>query len=355
MSEQTPQFRLVRRGYDPAEVDARLNQLSDTIEAVARQRDSVAEQLRTAQAETIVAPVSEPADFEHLGQRIGMILSLARDEAAELKKKTEEELEVQRLEFAQQVETIRETADQYASDTRRDADTDAKRIVAEARRKADEIVEAAERDAAARMQEANAAYEEQRAINAKAASDFEATLSARRKQAEAEFAAALAEANAKLDDANKTVDAARAEADLTRKEAQLEARRLIDNAELQAQSVIGDAKAVAARVRADSDRELAAATQRRDSINAQLANVRQMLANVTTLAPAVGDLAAALPPEAPHATAPAPEPVAQAPEPADDYDTDQAGDDEVDPQAAALQAAFPMGITPKGSDADSDE
>jgi hypothetical protein len=34
-------------------------------------------------------------------------------------------------------------------------------------------------------------------------------------------------------------------------------------------------------VRADSERELAAAAQRRDSINSQLANVRQMLATLT--------------------------------------------------------------------------
>jgi hypothetical protein len=34
-------------------------------------------------------------------------------------------------------------------------------------------------------------------------------------------------------------------------------------------------------VRHDADRELAAATQRRDSINAQLTNVRQMLATLS--------------------------------------------------------------------------
>jgi hypothetical protein len=51
-------------------------------------------------------------------------------------------------------------------------------------------------------------------------------------------------------------------------------------------------------VRVESDRELAAATQRRDSINAQLANVRQMLATLTGSAsgfavdplPGVGDV-----------------------------------------------------------------
>jgi hypothetical protein len=44
------------------------------------------------------------------------------------------------------------------------------------------------------------------------------------------------------------------------------------------------------RIRAESDRELAAATQRRDAINAQLTNVRQMLA---TLSGTAGSAAAA--------------------------------------------------------------
>jgi hypothetical protein len=39
------------------------------------------------------------------------------------------------------------------------------------------------------------------------------------------------------------------------------------------------------RIREESDRELTAATQRRDSINAQLTNVRQMLATLTSAAP----------------------------------------------------------------------
>ena len=49
---------------------------------------------------------------------------------------------------------------------------------------------------------------------------------------------------------------------------------------------MSDTKLTASRVRAASERELAAASQRRDSINAQLANVRQMLATLTGSAPA---------------------------------------------------------------------
>lgn len=43
---------------------------------------------------------------------------------------------------------------------------------------------------------------------------------------------------------------------------------------------MAEAKIKAERIRSDSERELAAATQRRDSINAQLTNVRQMLATL---------------------------------------------------------------------------
>ena len=57
-----------------------------------------------------------------------------------------------------------------------------------------------------------------------------------------------------------------------------------------AHTLVSEAKTKADRIRGDSERELAAATQRRDSINAQLSNVRQMLA-------ALGGVAVAGPPE----------------------------------------------------------
>jgi hypothetical protein len=59
----------------------------------------------------------------------------------------------------------------------------------------------------------------------------------------------------------------------------------VQEAEAKAQQIVNEAVARADRVRAESERELAAATQRRDSINAQLANVRQMLATLTGVAP----------------------------------------------------------------------
>ena len=58
-----------------------------------------------------------------------------------------------------------------------------------------------------------------------------------------------------------------------------------------ADDIVAEAKATAERIRTESERELCGATQRRDSINAQLTNVRQMLATLTgaSLPDPIGD------------------------------------------------------------------
>ena len=85
----------------------------------------------------------------------------------------------------------------------------------------------------------------------------------------------------------------RAAAQQEQEAAESQARRIIHEAEERSETLVREARAIAERVRADSDRELAAATQRRDSINAQLTNVRQMLATLS--GSAAGFSVAALP------------------------------------------------------------
>ena len=58
------------------------------------------------------------------------------------------------------------------------------------------------------------------------------------------------------------------------------AEQLLQNAEAQADQIVSEARDHASRVREESDRELAAASAQRDSISAQLSNVRQMLATL---------------------------------------------------------------------------
>jgi hypothetical protein len=132
----------------------------------------------------------------------------------------------------------------------------------------------------ARREEAEAVYEHQRARAAAAAADFEKTLAERRDRAAEEFAAQMQvneqaivraqERQAALDaEADRTLAEAKAQADLHLKGAREEAGHHVDSARLTAE-----------KIRRESERELQAATARRDAITAQLTNVRQMLATL---------------------------------------------------------------------------
>ena len=138
----------------------------------------------------------------------------------------------------------------------------------------------------ARRAEADALYEAQQADAAQAAADFETTLAARRDNAEREFAAQFETAKGQLVEAQTHLDRTRGDAQRIRTEAETGARRLVEDAQKEVEAMVSQARAHADRIREESDRELVAATQRRDSINAQLTNVRQMLATLTSAVPA---------------------------------------------------------------------
>lgn len=273
MTQHDPQFRVVMRGYDPADVDRVMAEL--------QQRASEAE-TRAQQATTAAdaAPAKE-STFEQLGERVGQILSLAETEARELRDVAQAEAEETRKLADQAAVAVRDEADQYAEQHRRDADTEGARILADARRAADEERDAAERDAASLRQEGEAAFEQQRANAAKAAADFETTLAERRDRTAAEFQQQQAATQSQLDAILQRVEETRMGAQREQESAEAQARQIVLDAEERAENLVSEARSSAERIRTDSERELAAATQRRDSINAQLTNVRQMLATLT--------------------------------------------------------------------------
>jgi cell division septum initiation protein DivIVA len=288
MSDSPTPFRVVLRGYDPSQVDRRVSELADSAEQARRQVGSLearVQQLEEEQSRPVEERPAEPVSYSHLGERVGQILALADDEAAELRARAREEAAAHRAKVDEAAAGIRGAADGYAAQRRSEADAEAARVLEDARRSADERLDVAERDAAARIQEAEAVYETQRAKAAKAAADFETTLATRRQKSEEEFTQQMAEAQGRLEELQRHIETSRAEADAAQADAARESRRLLDDAEQQAAAIVGDAKVMAARIRAESERELAAATQRRDSINAQLANVRQMLTTLTGAAP----------------------------------------------------------------------
>lgn len=291
-AQASSSFRLVRRGYEPIDVDRRIAELLNHSGGLQQQVVSLTAKVRELEAtaayhesELANAPAPVPT-FTDLGARVGKILELAEEEAADIRLAAKSDFEARLQEAEQVAERVRREADEYANSRRQAVEAEAASLMKEARSKADQLHEETERDASARRAEADAVFEEQQAKAAQAAADFETTLAERRKRVEQEFAAQFDTARNQLGEAQEHLEKTRSEAQRIRGDAELGAKRVVEDAEKSAADIVAQARAHADRIKAESDRELVAATQRRDSINVQLTNVRQMLATLTNVAPA---------------------------------------------------------------------
>ena len=90
MTEQNT-FKTVMRGYDPAEVDRRIEELGQAVTALTQQRDGLSARVEELHHEAS-AP-SEPPSYDHLGARVAQILSLADSEAGDLRQQAADEAE----------------------------------------------------------------------------------------------------------------------------------------------------------------------------------------------------------------------------------------------------------------------
>ncbi len=299
MNESNAQFRSVLRGYDTAQVDQHVNDLTQAAAAARREAgdlsiqvtklEAAQQQLRSdleAQAAKGRALEEEQKKaaaptYADLGQRIGSMLQLADEEGNELRVRAQADAEAHHALADESARGTRESADVYAKETRSAADADAARILEDARRRADSILDDADRQATARREEAEAVYERARAKSAAAAADFETTLATRRDTSAQEFAVQIAAAEQQLAAVQQQAEQTRVDSELRAHEAATKSSHQLSEAKGQAESMVAEAKTKAERIREDSERVLVAATQRRDSINAQLTNVRQMLATLS--------------------------------------------------------------------------
>lgn len=143
--DDQPDFRTVIRGYDPQQVNAVLSEVNSSLMVarrtaaqrtvdLARAKEQVASLsadldeavARLAAAETTTPP--RQGDFGELGTRVTSILTLAGEEAGQ----------------------VRAEAERYADQLRRDAQTAATRMKREATKEAGDIVAAATKEAATR-------------------------------------------------------------------------------------------------------------------------------------------------------------------------------------------------------------
>lgn len=272
----------MRRGYDPDQVDRHVAELASSLESCKQQSAALARRVDELEQEreALQANAAAPS-YAGLGARIEQMLELAEAEAQQLRSSALDDANSALERAESEGEQIRADADRYAHERRSEANAEAARVLEEARRAADQMRDEVERDTRTRREEAEAIFERNRAKVAQAAADFETTLSHRRDQAQRDFTQQMNANQEQLAAVEQRAEELRAEAEKQRAEADRQATLLIDDAQRRADELVAQAKANADRVRSDSDRELAAASQRRDSINAQLANVRQMLATLT--------------------------------------------------------------------------
>ena len=280
MSSSTSSFRTVMRGYDPAEVDAHIATLKEHAKELRHQISEVEDRLKA---------VTEP-NFTHLGDRVGQILALAEEEAAELRKKARKEADATRQDAADAARRLRKEADTYSTTTRTEADEYAAVTRAEAeqhshvtRADADQYADttraAAEAEAAKIVQ---AARDEAAAVQAAAEKDLA--------DVRAEHERAVTEIERDLAARRATVEEIRVKTDRIERERTEEARR-------QALAIVTQAKDGAAGIRVQAEHDLAELQHRHDSLNAQLMNVRRVLAAMTgeTDGPEQGELFEASP------------------------------------------------------------
>jgi cell division septum initiation protein DivIVA len=167
---QTPSFRTVLRGYDPGDVDQRFSELSRALVAARQEAaDRTVELTQLQQANTrlkegqadLERRLGELEDsqrraaapsFADLGERIGTILSLADEEADEIRRSAVEDARTLRGSATTEVDESRRSAERYATEVRGSAEAEAARVVEKARQQADALLDDADREASARRE-----------------------------------------------------------------------------------------------------------------------------------------------------------------------------------------------------------
>ena len=272
-----PEFHKALFGHDPSQVEAAIQELQARLDTA--ERDTQLARARIRELEEAQSQMAAPT-FGDLGARVVSILSLAEEEAAEQRDAAQKEARKHREEAAAAAESSQAAADRYAERVRAVADAEAAQVLDDAKARADDMVEDAEREASARRAEAEALFETHRARAATATADLERSLAARREQAASEIAAQLAAHETSLQAAEARALQLGKQSEAAFEEARGIAATHVAQAEEQAALILQRARAQADRITRSSEREVTAASARRDSINVQLDNLRQMLATL---------------------------------------------------------------------------
>ena len=142
-------FSLVRRGFDPDEVNAFLHPVAAALSEALTRVDPPADETADAPASTTAAavrPIGGEDDFGHLGEEVAAILRQAHDSVAELRHRAEADAALLHQTAEQEAATLRRRADadrQAAAIELEAARSEAARVLADVARQADAAADSA--------------------------------------------------------------------------------------------------------------------------------------------------------------------------------------------------------------------
>src|SRR4051794_38083713 len=99
MSDETPNFRTVRHGYDPESVDEHVARLSRLVEDAQRRTTELTQRLQQLSAAAESRLQATAPTFADFGERIGEILTLAEEEAVRIRANAESDAQRRVVEF----------------------------------------------------------------------------------------------------------------------------------------------------------------------------------------------------------------------------------------------------------------
>lgn len=155
------------------------------------------------------------------------------------------------------------------------------RMMDEARREAEMIRQQGAEKAAQTAAGAAEVVESARARGAQLATEVETKMTAQREQFERDVVTRQEAAERRLQETAQLAAQLKTESITITEDSQRAAQALIEAARAAATELITETVSRAEKLQAEAEREVAALTHRRDSINAQLHNVREMLATLT--------------------------------------------------------------------------
>lgn len=286
MNPGAPAFDTAMRGYERTAVDAKIAALSAERAAFERRAADLEREI-TAMRGSMSRGDTAPA-YVTVSRKLEGILRAAHEEAAQIAENA-----------AAAGNRDRELANAEADANGAQGSAEAERAEAVARETGERMLEAARReagtirvegtDSAAKLAAtAGEVVEAARTDGAHTATDTEHKMNAQREQFERDVVNRQETADRRLTETVQIAQQMKSEAIQMTEDSQRAAQALVDAAKNASTELVTETAQRAERLQQEAEREVAALTHRRDSINAQLATVKETLASLSGAAALAG-------------------------------------------------------------------